>query len=134
MLEWARPLVKPGNLEDVADDDDDDDDDDQESDDDNDDGDDNDHQAGVDDLEVLQAALLHDTVEDTDTTLQVWDDDDADDDDDDDDDANDDDDDDADDNQDDFQWSTSRFAPSCKGRRGPEVGNSDIQNIMVMSW
>ena len=28
-------------------------------------------QAGVDDLEVLQGALLHDTVEDTDTTLQV---------------------------------------------------------------
>ena len=73
----STPPCKPGNLEDVADDDDDDDDDnnnDKDNNDDNndedDDNDDND-QAGVDDLEVLQAALLHDTVEDTDTTLQV---------------------------------------------------------------
>ena len=69
----STPACKPGNLEDVAGDDDDDDD---EDDNDDDDGNDNDNedkydQAGVDDLEVLQAALLHDTVEDTDTTLQV---------------------------------------------------------------
>ena len=66
----STPACKPGNLEDVAGDDDDEDDND------DDDGNDNDNddkydQAGVDDLEVLQAALLHDTVEDTDTTLQV---------------------------------------------------------------
>ena len=68
----STPACKPGNLEDVAGDDDDEDEDDN----DDDDGNDNDNedkydQAGVDDLEVLQAALLHDTVEDTDTTLQV---------------------------------------------------------------
>ena len=67
----STPACKPGNLEDVAGDDDDD----EEEEDDN-DGNDNDNedkydQAGVDDLEVLQAALLHDTVEDTDTNLQV---------------------------------------------------------------
>ena len=84
----STPPCKPGNLEDVADEDDDgndgNDDNDNDIDYDNDDvngdanknvnGNDNDNdddQAGVDDLEVLQAALLHDTVEDTDTSLQV---------------------------------------------------------------
>ena len=60
----STPPCKPGNLEDVADEDDD-------GNDGNDDNDNDDDQAGVDDLEVLQAALLHDTVEDTDTSLQV---------------------------------------------------------------
>ena len=90
----STPPCKPGNLEDVADEDDDGNDgnDDNDNDidydngdvngdanknvngNDNDNDDDNDNeydQAGVDDLEVLQAALLHDTVEDTDTSLQV---------------------------------------------------------------
>ena len=84
----STPPCKPGNLEDVADEDDDGNDNDINyyNDDvngdanknvngnDNVDGNDNgndDDQAGVDDLEVLQAALLHDTVEDTDTSLQV---------------------------------------------------------------
>ena len=84
----STPPCKPGNLEDVANEDDDGNDGNDDNDNDidydngdvngdankNDNGNDNDNdddQAGVDDLEVLQAALLHDTVEDTDTSLQV---------------------------------------------------------------